>query len=95
MKNPRDIIKKPVVSEKSTELLAENKYTFWVENSANKTEIRQAVEELFKVKVEKVYTIMVKGRRKRVRQFVGRTPDRKKAIVSLREGDKIEIFEGL
>ncbi|WP_031517212.1 50S ribosomal protein L23 [Desulfofalx alkaliphila] len=95
MKNPRDIIKKPVISEKSTELLADNKYTFWVDNDANKVEIKQAVESLFKVKVEKVNTINVKGKRKRVRQFVGKTPDRKKAIVSLREGDKIEIFEGL
>lgn len=95
MKNPRDIIKKPVVSEKCTELLANNKYTFWTDKKANKAEIKQAVESLFKVKVEKVNTMVVKGKRKRVRQFVGKTPDRKKAIVKLRDGDKIEIFEGL
>lgn len=95
MKNPRDIIMKPVVSEKTTNLLADNKYTFWVNTKANKVEIKQAVEELFKVKVEKVNTMNVKGKRKRVRQFVGMTPGRKKAIVTLRAGDKIEIFEGV
>lgn len=95
MKNPRDIIMKPVISEKTTNLLADNKYTFWVNTKANKVEIRQAVEELFKVKVEKVNTMNVRGKRKRVRQFVGMTPARKKAIVTLRAGDKIEIFEGV
>lgn len=95
MKNPRDIIVKPVISEKSTGLLEDNKYTFWVSTDANKVEVKQAVENLFKVKVEKVNTMNVKGKRKRVRQFVGKTPDRKKAIVTLREGDKIEIFEGV
>jgi large subunit ribosomal protein L23 len=95
VKNPRDIIVKPVISEKSTGLLEDNKYTFWVSTDANKVEVKQAVENLFKVKVEKVNTMNVKGKRKRVRQFVGKTPDRKKAIVTLREGDKIEIFEGV
>lgn len=95
MKNPRDIIVKPVISEKSTGLLEDNKYTFWVSTDANKVEVKQAVENLFKVKVEKVNTMNVNGKRKRVRQFVGKTPDRKKAIVTLREGDKIEIFEGV
>ncbi|MTI80738.1 MAG: 50S ribosomal protein L23 [Firmicutes bacterium] len=95
MKNPRDIIVKPVISEKSTDLLADNKYTFWVNRAANKVEIRQAIEKLFDVSVEKVYTLNVKGRKKRVRQFIGKTPDRKKAIVKLAEGEKIEIFEGL
>lgn len=95
MKNPRDILIKPMVTEKSTGLLAENKYTFIVDLKANKTEVKKAVEEIFKVKVEKVNTMRVKGRYKRVRQFTGKTPDRKKAIVTLKEGDKIEIFEGL
>lgn len=95
MKNSRDILIKPVVTEKSTGLLAENKYTFIVDLNANKTEIKKAVEDIFKVKVEKVNTMRVKGKLKRVRQFVGRTPERKKAIVTLKEGDKIEIFEGL
>lgn len=95
MKNSRDILIKPVVTEKSTGLLAENKYTFIVDLNANKTEIKKAVEDIFKVKVEKVNTMRVKGKLKRVRQFVGRTSERKKAIVTLKEGDKIEIFEGL
>lgn len=95
MKNPRDILIKPVVTEKSTGLLAENKYTFIVDLKANKTEVKKAVEEIFKVKVEKVNTMRVKGKIKRVRKSVGKTPDRKKAIVTLKQGDKIEIFEGL
>lgn len=73
MKNPRDILIKPVVTEKSTGLLAENKYTFIVDINANKTEIKKAVEDIFKVKVENVNTMRVKGKLKRVRQFTGRT----------------------
>jgi large subunit ribosomal protein L23 len=95
MKDPRDILKKPVVTEKSTSLLQDNKYTFVVDPRANKTEIKQAVEKVFKVKVEKVNTMNVKGKIKRVRRIPGRTPDTKKAIVTLKKGDKIEIFEGM
>lgn len=95
MKNPRDILKKPLVTEKSTSLLKDNKYTFVVDPEANKTEIKQAVESIFKVKVEKVNTINVKGKTKRVRGIIGKTPDSKKAIVTLRRGDKIEIYEGI
>jgi len=95
VKNPRDILKKPLVTEKSTSLLVQNKYTFIVDLNANKIEIRQAVEDLFKVKVEKVNTMRVKGKIKRVRRIPGRTPERKKAIVTLKEGDRIEIFEGV
>ncbi len=95
MKDPRDILKKPVISEKSMDLVQENKYTFLVESNANKIEIKRAVEELFKVKVEKVRTIRYKGRLKRVRGRLGRTPGFKKAIVTLKEGNKIEIFEGV
>lgn len=89
------VLKKPLVTEKSTSLLQDNKYTFEVDLKANKTEIKNAVESLFKVKVEKVNTMHVKGKLKRVRQIQGRTPDRKKAIVTLKQGDKIEIFEGM
>lgn len=89
------VLRKPLVTEKSTSLLADNKYTFEVDLKANKTEIKQAVESLFKVKVEKVNTMRVKGKAKRVRLVPGRTPDRKKAIVTLKQGDKIEIFEGM
>ncbi|WP_347489932.1 50S ribosomal protein L23 [Desulfoscipio sp. XC116] len=95
MKNPRDIIKKPVVTEKSMSLVEENKYTFIVDMGANKIEIRQAVEELFNVKVDKVRTMRVKGKLKRVRHRWGKTPDRKKAIVTLKEGQKIQLFEGV
>jgi len=95
MKNPRDILKRPVITEKSMALQEENKYTFVVDLNANKVEIKKAVEELFKVKVEKVRTMRVKGKLKRVRNVVGRRPDIKKAIVTLKEGDKIELFEGV
>jgi len=95
MVNPRDIIKKPLVSEKSMDMVQENKYTFIVAPKANKTEIRKAVEELFKVKVTGVSTMHVKGKAKRVRNIPGRTPDRKKAIVTLKQGDKIEIYDGM
>jgi len=95
MKNPRDIIKKPVISEKSMGLVEENKYTFIVDMGSNKIEIRQAVEELFNVKVNKVRTMRVKGKLKRVRNRWGKTPDRKKAIVTLKEGQKIQLFEGV
>ncbi len=95
MKNPRDIIKKPVISEKSMGLVEENKYTFIVNMGSNKIEIRQAVEELFNVKVDKVRTMRVKGKLKRVRNRWGKTPDRKKAIVTLKEGQKIQLFEGV
>ncbi len=95
MKNPQDIIKRPVITEKSTSLLAENKYTFIVDLEANKIEIRKAIEELFNVKVEKVRTMRVKGKNKRVRNRWGKAPDVKKAIVTLKEGDKIQLFEGM
>ncbi len=95
MKEPYDILKKPLVTEKSTSLLQDNKYTFEVDPRANKTEIKQAVQNIFKVKVEKVNTMRVKGKFKRVRNILGKTSERKKAIVTLRKGDKIEIFEGM
>lgn len=94
MKNPRDILKKPLVTEKTMDLVAEKKYTFIVAPDSNKIEIKKAVEELFKVKVDKVHTIRYKGRVKRVRGRLGRTSAFKKAIVTLKEG-KIEIFEGV
>lgn len=95
MKDPRDILIKPVVTEKSMGLLEDNKYTFIVDLNANKIEIKQAVEELFKVKVDKVRTMRVKGKWKRVRNRWGKVPDRKKAIVTLKPGNKIQLFEGV
>ncbi|ACV61241.1 Ribosomal protein L25/L23 [Desulfofarcimen acetoxidans DSM 771] len=91
----RDILRKPIVTEKTMALLEDNKYSFLVDIKANKSEIKKAVEQIFKVKVEKVNTLIVKGKPKRVRNSVGRTSDVKKAIVKLREGDKIELFEGI
>lgn len=92
---PQDVIIRPVVTEKSTKLMAENKYTFLVHPKATKIDIRRAVEELFHVTVVKVNTLKVRGKRRRLWRQVGRTPDRKKAIVTLKPGDKIEIIEGL
>jgi large subunit ribosomal protein L23 len=90
---PYKIIKRPVVSEKST-LLSEkhNKYVFEVATEANKIQIKQAIEEIFKVGVVKVRTMRMPGKTKRVRLQIGRTPMWKKAIVTLKEGDRIELF---
>ncbi|QGU00780.1 LSU ribosomal protein L23p (L23Ae) [Candidatus Syntrophocurvum alkaliphilum] len=95
MKDYRDIIIKPVISERSMDLLNEDKYTFIVDKKANKSEIKTAIEKIFKVRVEKVRTINVKGKPKRMGRFEGKKPDRKKAIVTLKSGDKIRIFEGM
>ncbi len=93
--NPREVIRRPVVTEESMKKTAEGKYTFAVHPDANKTQIRQAVEALFKVKVKKVNTVTVRGKERRVGAFRGRRPDWKKAVVTLEEGQRIEFFEGL
>jgi len=93
MKDPRDIIIRPVVSEKSYEQIEKNKYTFEVDKNAPKEEIRQAIETIFKVHVTGVNTMKVRGRIKRQGRTSGRTRDWKKAVVTLREGDRIEVFE--
>ena len=90
---PRDVILAPVVSEKSYSLLDNNAYTFTVHPEANKTEIRQAVEQIWGVKVVGVNTINRKGKTKRFRFTQGKRRDTKRAIVKLAPGDKIEIFE--
>lgn len=95
MLEPREIVKKPVVSEKSMGLMAENKYTFFVDKRANKIQIKNAIQDIFDVTVLDVKTMIVKGKMKRMGRYQGMTPDRKKAIVTLKQGDKIEIFEGL
>ncbi len=88
----REVIKKPLVTERSSEMSEkQNKYSFHVDKRANRIEIRRAVEELFKVKVVRVNTLMVRGKKKRVRYHLGKTPDWKKAFVTLGEGDKIEF----
>lgn len=95
MRDARDVLKRPVISEKSVGLIEENKYSFWVDKAANKIEIKAAVEKMFKVKVVDVRTINVEGKKKRVGKYVGKTADRKKAIVTLKAGDRIEGFAGL
>jgi large subunit ribosomal protein L23 len=93
-RNPRDIIIRPVVSEKSYAAFDENIYTFVVAPDANKIEIRQAIESIFDVRVTNVNTVNRKGKRKRNRRTGGwgSRPSSKRAIVSLAEGDRIEIF---
>lgn len=95
MRDYRDIIIKPIITEKSMGLLADNKYTFIVDKRANKTEIKNAIENIFNVRVEKVYTMIVKGKPKRMGRTTGRTPDRKKAVIILKPGQKIKLFEGM
>jgi len=95
MRDYHDIIIRPVVTEKTMNLLADNKYTFIVDKKSNKTEIKNAIEHIFKVKVENVSTMIVKGKPKRMGKFEGRTSDKKKAIVSLKAGQKIKLFEGM
>jgi large subunit ribosomal protein L23 len=90
--DPRDILIRPVVSEKSYGLSDIGKYTFIVAPSANKTQIKQAVEAVFSVKVTQVNTINRPGKRKRTRYGWGKRNDTKRAIVSLAEGDRIDIF---
>lgn len=95
MKDPRDIIKRPIITERSTEMMEENKYVFEVDVRANKTEIKQAIEKIFGVKVEKVNTQNYKGKPKRFGRFAGYRPRRKKAIVKLTADSKrLEFFEG-
>jgi large subunit ribosomal protein L23 len=95
VKSPRDVIIRPIVSEKSYGLLDADVYTFVVAPDANKLEIREAVEAIFNVRVVKVNTLNRKGKRKRNRRtFVyGKRPDTKRAIVTLAAGDRIELFE--
>ncbi|MEO6121930.1 MAG: 50S ribosomal protein L23 [Acidimicrobiales bacterium] len=95
MKDPRDVILKPVVSEKSYSLLDEGVYTFLVHPGSNKIEIRQAVEAIFNVRVANVNTLNRKGKRKRNRKKAtfGQRSDTKRAIVTLAGDDRIEVFE--
>ncbi|MDP2624438.1 MAG: 50S ribosomal protein L23 [Actinomycetota bacterium] len=93
MKNPRDIIIEPVVSEKSYDLIEDaNTYTFVVDRRTTKTEIKEAVETIFGVKVVRVNTINRKGKRKRTGWVYGTRPASKRAMVTLAEGDEIDIF---
>lgn len=93
MKDPRDVILRPVISEKSYGLLDQNKYTFVVDPRANKTEIKIAIERIFDVRVLQVNTQNRPGKRKRRGWVVGKRPDIKRAIVTLAPGDEIELFD--
>ena len=92
--HPNEVLLAPVVSEKSYSLIADRKYSFRIHPEAHKTQVRQAVEELFDVKVERVNIVHVRSKPKRRGTFRGRKPGWKKAVVQVREGDAIEIFEG-
>lgn len=97
MKDPYQIVLRPLISEKSTTLKEKNReICFEVDRAANKTEIKKAVEKLFKVRVERVRVVNLKGKTRRVGRNLGRTKDWKKAYVKLREGEKmIEFFEAV
>ncbi|HEX9123713.1 MAG TPA: 50S ribosomal protein L23 [Actinomycetota bacterium] len=93
MKTPRDVIIRPVVSEKSYAGLEGNVYTFLVDRRSNKTEIKEAIQQIWNVQVVSVNTLNRKGKVKRRRFTTGKRADQKRAIVTLAEGDSIEIFE--
>lgn len=93
--NPRDIIRRPIVTEASMNRMADGKYTFQVAMDANKTQIKQAIQEIFKVKVLSVNTLRMHGKLRRQGRTQGRLPDWKKAIVTLAPGEKIAFFEGM
>lgn len=96
VRTAQDIIIKPIITERSMELLGQRKYTFKVDKKANKIEIARAIESVFGVSVLAVNTMIVKGRLKRQGRSAGYTPDWKKAIITLKENSKtIEFFEGM
>lgn len=96
MRNPREVIIRPVVTERSTELADEqDAFTFIVLKDANKIEIRQAVEKLFDVKVQDVRTMNYRGKWRRVGRNYGKRPAFKKAIVQLADGERIDVYEGV
>jgi large subunit ribosomal protein L23 len=93
--DPRDIIKKPIVTEKSTRLMEMNKYCFVVDRRANKIQIKEAIETIFNVRVLDVNTMQMLGKMKRMGRHEGHRPNWKKAIVTLEPGSRIEFFEGV
>ena len=96
MRDPREVVIRPVVTERSTELGEEqNAYTFMVSKDANKIEIRHAIERLFSVKVASVNTLNYRGKWRRVGRSLGRRPSYKKAIVKLAAGERIDVYEGI
>lgn len=96
MRDPHDIIIRPIITEASMDIMADRKYTFVVDKRSNKTEIKNAVEKVFGVKVEKVNTMNMRGKKKRMGVHVGKKADWKKAIITLTPDSKsIEFFEGI
>ncbi len=93
--NAHQIIIRPLITEKNTNLMSMNKYCFEVDRHANKPEIRKAIETIFNVRVTKVHTMNVRGKMRKRGKDMGYTADWKKAIVTLAEGDRIELFEGV
>ena len=91
MANGYKVIRSLLQTEKGSRMLEDNKYLFWVTSNANKIDIKRAVEDIYKVTVTKVNTQIARGKKRRVRYVEGRTPDRKKAIVQLKQGDKIDL----
>jgi large subunit ribosomal protein L23 len=91
----RSLIKRPIITEKTTRLMEQNKYCFMVDPRANKTQIKSAVEEIFKVKVKSVNTLNLLGKVKKMGRYEGRRPSWKRAIVTLEKGNRIEFFEGV
>ena len=90
-----EVLRRPLITEKNTIMQAEGKYAFEIDESANKNQVKQAVEKAFKVKVLSVNVMNIRGRTRRVGRQQVLTPSWKKAIVTLQEGDKIELFEGV
>lgn len=93
MLNPHDVLIKPIITEKSTDLMEENKYTFKVDKRANKIEIKLAVETIFKVDVTDVKTMSVVGKLKRQGKTKGLTSSWKKAIITIKEGQRLPLFD--
>ena len=93
--HPYDVIIRPLITEKATILAGDSKYAFDVDRRANKVQVKKAVETAFNVKVTKVNTMNVHGKRRRIGIRAKKAPDWKKAIVTLQEGDTIQIFEGI
>ncbi len=95
-RSPYDILIKPLLTEKMTALKeSENRVSFVVDKSANKIEVKKAIEEAFKVKVAAVNVMNLLGKKKRLGKFAGKRPDWKKAIITLKKGEKLELFEGM
>ncbi len=93
--HPYEVLRRPVITEKSTMLQAKHKYVFEVATDANKAQIKEAVEKAFDVTVHKVNVITVQGKHRRVGRQIGKEADWKKAIVTVNPGDRIEFFEGV